>query len=63
LILDGETGWLVSSSTRVLANLLASLSANWSLIAERGEAAYLRARTRFTRGQQGAQLAVLLAEQ
>ncbi|QNG28987.1 glycosyltransferase family 4 protein [Synechococcus sp. LTW-R] len=63
LIIDGETGWLVSSSAHALADLLAPLSAKPSLVAERGEAAYLRGRTRFTRGQQGAQLAVLLAEQ
>ena len=63
LIIDGETGWLVSSSAHALADLLAPLSAKRSLVAERGEAAYLRARTGFTRGHQCAQLAVLLAEQ
>ncbi|UPM49232.1 glycosyltransferase family 4 protein [Synechococcus sp. A10-1-5-1] len=63
LIIDGETGWLVSSSAHALADLLVPLSAQRSLVAERGEAAYLRAQTGFTRGQQAAQLAVLLAEQ
>jgi len=62
-IIDGKTGWLVSPSAHVLANLFASLSAKMSPVPERGEAAYLRARTGFNRRQQGAQLAVLLAQQ
>ena len=63
LIIDGETGWLVDSSARVLANLLFSLSTTKSLVAERGEAAYLRAKSAFTPRQQGLQLTALLADQ
>ena len=62
LIIDGETGWLVDSSASVLADLLFSLSTTKSQVAERGEAAYLRAKAAFTHRQQGLQLAALLAD-
>jgi glycosyltransferase involved in cell wall biosynthesis len=62
LIIDGETGWLVDSSAPVLANLLFSLSTTRSLVPDRGEAAYLRAKAAFTPRRQGLQLAALLAD-
>ena len=63
LIIDGETGWLVDSSAPVLANLLFSLSTTRSLVPDRGEAAYLRAKAAFTPRRQGLQLAALLVDQ
>ena len=63
LIIDGETGWLVASSVSLLANCLSLLSSNKVVVANRGKAAYFRAKTVFTPHQQRSRLAVLLAEQ
>ena len=60
LILDGETGWLVSSSPSVLADLLAILSSRGDCIRERGKAALLRAKCVFTVSEQAIKISSLL---